>query len=162
MNLWMRLRFNFFILIDWLLGTRLVDGELAHLQGRVQACETRVSEVQQQVDDLNRFLYVLQVELCVLYLRQRYLLHPHTWLRFSPADGMDEGAGLDLLIGQLVKPGLASVRSAGGGDGTYVYHLRPDWDAIVYVLSGWRAHLEPLTMVWISELRSICDGETCY
>jgi len=153
-NTWDRLWFAVLITTDRLLGTHLVERELARLQRRVEAFETQASAIRQQMEELNRLLHVVQVELCVLYLRQRQILRPETWLCFAPAGSVDEERGLDLLIGRLVKHGLATVRTEAVGEQAYVYHLRPDWAAIAGLLSAWKEHLDPVTALWLDERRS--------
>ena len=154
MNTWDHLWFAVLITTDRLLGTHLVERELARLQRRVEAFEAQASAIRQQMEELNRLLHVVQVELCVLYLRQRQILRPETWLRFAPAGSVDEERCLDLLIGRLVKHGLATVRTEAVGEQAYVYHLRPDWAAITGLLSAWKEHLDPVTAFWLDERRS--------
>lgn len=74
MTVWTRLRFWAFLVIDRLLGTHLVDREMVHLQHHIETFATQVSALRQQMEDLNLLLHVAQVQMCVLYLRQRYLL----------------------------------------------------------------------------------------
>jgi hypothetical protein len=158
MNIWDRVWFTVLILADRLLGTCLVERELARMQRRVDAYQAQASAIQQRMEGLERLLHVIHVELCILYLRQRRLLQPETWLRFAPAEGIGEERDLDLLISQLVKHGLATVRTEAVSERTYVYHLRPDWDAIADLLSTWKEHLDPLTIAWVEEVRSGQSG----
>ncbi|HEY67769.1 MAG TPA: hypothetical protein G4N97_05800 [Thermoflexia bacterium] len=159
MNVWIRLWFAVLVIADRLLGTHLVEWELARLQRRIEAYKAQASAIRQQMEELNRLLQVAQVELCVLYLRQRRILQPDTWLRFAPAESADEERDLDMLIDRLVKRGLAAVRTEPVGEQTYVYHLCPDWAAIVGLLSTWEKYLDPLTVSWLEELRRDENGE---
>jgi hypothetical protein len=59
-----------------------------------------------------------------------------------------------LLISQLVREGLATVGTELLGGQVYVYHLYPDWDAIADLLNDWNEHLDPLTFLWLEEIRS--------
>ncbi len=162
MNIWTRLWFAVLIVTDRLLGTHLVERELARLQRRVETFEAQASAIRQQMEELNRLLHVVQVELCVLYLRQRHLLRPETWLRFAPAESADEERGLDLLIGRLVKHGLSTIRTEAVGEQTYVYHLCPDWPAIADLLSARKELLDPVTAFWLDKMRSSENGKIYY
>lgn len=159
MNVWIRLWFAVLIVADQLLGTHLVEWERARLQRRIEAYEAQASAIRRRMEELKRLLQAAQVELCVLYLRQRCILRPETWLRFAPAESVDEEKDLELLIGWLVKHGLATVRTEAVGEQIYVYHLRPDWAAIVDLLSTWKEHLDPVTVSWLEEIRSNENGE---
>ena len=52
------------------------------------------------------------------------------WLRFAPR-GDDDEALLDSAIECLVKPRLAAIDDEPAGPGNYIYHLHPDWAAII-------------------------------
>nr|HID14668.1 hypothetical protein [Anaerolineae bacterium] len=162
MSIWTRLWFAVLTVTDRLLGTRLVEREMARLQRRIEAYEAQAATIRQQMEEFNRLLQVAQVELCVFYLRQRRILRPETWLRFAPGESADEEKNLDMLIGHLVKHNLAAVRTEAVGEQTYVYHLRPDWAAIVGLLSAWKGYLDPLTLSWLEEMRSNENGEIHY
>jgi hypothetical protein len=159
MTFWGRLRFFFLVFTDWLLGTRLVERELTRLQRQVQTYEAYASAILQQMQALSHVLHVVQVELCVLYLRQRYLLRSNTWLRFDPAEDADEERSLDLLIARLVKHDLATVRTEAVGEQAYAYHLRPDWSSLIDLLSTWKDRLDPVMLLWLGEMRSKENGE---
>ncbi|MFQ6100181.1 MAG: hypothetical protein ACE5OS_02950 [Anaerolineae bacterium] len=159
MNVWIRLWFAVLVIADRLLGTHLVERELARLQRRVEAFEEQASAIRRQMEELTHLLHAAQVELCILYLRQRHLLWPATWLRFAPAENVADEGDLDMLIGQLVKHGLATVHTEEVGEQTYVYHLRPDWAAILDLVSTWKEHLDPVTASWLEKIRSSENGE---
>ncbi|RLC67739.1 MAG: hypothetical protein DRI48_01480 [Chloroflexi bacterium] len=155
MNAWVRLRFAVLILADRLLGTHLVDRELARLQQHIEIFEKQASTIRKQMGELNRLLHLIQVQMCVLYLHQRYLLRPESWLCFAPAESTAEEKELELLIGRLVKHDLAKIRTESLGDQRYVYYLRPDWDALVNLLNtGEPQYLDPVVTSWLDEMRS--------
>jgi hypothetical protein len=154
MSIWTRLRYAVFAITDRLLGTHLIDQEMARMQQHLEAFEDQTIILRKQMEDLNRLLHVVQVQLCVLYLRQRYMLRPETWLRFAPADSADEERDLDLLIGRLVRHGLSTITTEQVGRNTYVYHLHPDWTAIAGLLGGWRESQDPATVAWLTNLWS--------
>ncbi len=159
MNVWIRLWFAVLIVADRLLGTRLVEWELARLQRRIAVYEFQVTAIRRRMEELTRLLQVAQVELCVLYLRQRHIFRPETWLCFAPAESVDDEKALNLLISRLVKHGLAAVCTETVGERAYVYHLRPNWAAIVDLLSAWSEHLDPLTASWLEEMRGNENGK---
>jgi hypothetical protein len=159
MSIWARLWFVVLVTADRLLGTRLVEWELARQQRRMELYEAQASAIRRQIEHLDRLLQVTQVELCVLYLRQRRILRPEAWLRFAPAENVDEERGLDLLIGRLVKQGLATVRTETVGEQTYVYHLHLNWAAMADMLSAWKEPLDPIVTSWLEEMRSNEDGQ---
>ena len=111
MSIWMRVRYVVFAIADRLLGTRLIDREKARLRHHLELFEDQTVALREQMEDLNQLLHVVQVQLCVLYLRQRHMLRPETWLSFAPAESADEERDLDLLIGRLVRYGLSTVRT---------------------------------------------------
>ena len=158
MSIWTRVRYVVFAITDRLLGTRLIDRERAHLQHHLEVFEDRATTLREQMEDLNRLLHVVQVQLCVLYLRQRHMLRPETWLRFAPVESVNEERDLDLLIGRLVRYGLSTIMTEKVGENTYFYHLQPDWAAIVDLLGGWRESQDPATAAWLANLWSGENG----
>jgi hypothetical protein len=158
MNVWIRLWFAVLIVADRLLGTHLVEWELTRLQRRITVYEAQATTIRRRMEELTHLLQVAHVELCILYLRQRHIFRPETWLRFDPAESADDEKALNLLIGRLVKHGLAAVCTETVGERAYVYHLRPDWAAIVDLLSAWSEHLDPLTASWLEEMRGNENG----
>jgi hypothetical protein len=152
MSIWTRVRYAVFALTDRLLGTRLIDREKARLRHHLELFEDRTAALREQMEDLNQLLHIVQVQLCVLYLRQRHMLRPETWLCFAPAESANEERDLDLLIGRLVRYGLSTIRTEEVGERSYVYHLQPDWAKIVDLLSGWRESQDPATAAWLSDL----------
>jgi hypothetical protein len=156
------MRFAGLVVIDRLFGTRLVERELARLQSHIATFETQASVLQQQIEEANRLLHAVQVELCVLYLHQRRLLLPEAWCRFAPAEGADEGNHLDLLINRLVKHGLATVRTEATGERVYVYYVQPDWEAIADLLGNWQELMTPVVSTWLDEMRSNEYGDICH
>ncbi len=120
------LRFVCLALSDRLLGTHLVEREMARLQREMEIYEAQASIMRRQMEELSHLLHVIQVALCVCYLYRRWTLRPTTWFHFAPAEGADEERDLDMLISRLVRHGLAAVRTEPIGEGAYLYHLRPD------------------------------------
>lgn len=153
MNAWIRLWFAILVAADRLLGTRLAEREAARLQHRINDLEIQAAAIRSQMDRLTHLLHVSRVELCVIYLQQRYLTQPETWLRFAPEKSAEEERDLDILIEQLVQHRLATVHTETVGEQTYVYHVSPDWAAITNLLSQQQEYLNPTTIPWLEEMR---------
>jgi hypothetical protein len=77
---------------------------------------------------------------------------PDTWLCFSPDRDTVEENGLNLLVDRLSRPGLAAIHTEEIGERVYVYHVCPDWEAIIDLLSTWREHVNPLALIWLEEI----------
>lgn len=146
-----KILFAALILVDHLLGTHLVDKELARREAKVARYRARMTELEKQLTRLEGLLGALNLRLCLLYLRERSLLSPERWLSFDPNDP-EKDKGLDLLIEHLVKSRLATIEMDEVEEGHYVYHLRPDWAAIRAVFAEQQADLEPGMKGWLSEL----------
>lgn len=146
---WTRLWMTGLLLLDRLLGTDLTERELARREAKVAAQEARLIAIRQRMAELDELLAITELELCLLYLRQRHLLRRDTWLRFAPAEAEAEEKGLDLVIEQLVKRGLASVRTEPLGEEAYIYHLRPDWTAIASRLAVYHEALDAEVTTWV-------------
>jgi len=159
MNIWTHLWFATLVITDRLLGTNIVERELIRLKRQMEAFENQATAIQQQMEELSHLLHVTQVELCVIYLRQRHILQPETWLRFAPAGNADDESELDIIIDRLVKHNLAAIRTEAISGQTYVYHLRPDWAAISDLMNTWRKHIDPATASWLEKIRNSENGK---
>ena len=149
------------VIVDRLFGTSLVEREVARRKAEVARHEARLSAISEQLVKLGELLETANLQLCLLYLRQRNLLLPHRWLYFDLADSQED-KGLDLLIHHLVKPRLAAIEmqqasSRGSARGIekdrYVYKLSPDWAAISGLLAQREADLQPEIAEWLKTLK---------
>ena len=149
------------VIIDRLFGTSFVEREVARRKAEVARHEARLSEIGGQLVKLGELLETANLQLCLLYLRQRNLLLPHRWLYFDLANSQED-EGLDLLIHHLVKPRLAAIEmqeasSRGSARGIekdrYVYRLSPDWTAISGLLAERQADLQPEIAEWLKTLQ---------
>jgi hypothetical protein len=146
-----KILFTALILVDHLLGTRLVEKELGRREAKIARYKARMTELEKQLTSLEGMLGAINLRLCLLYLRERSLLLPEQWLSFDPNDP-EEDRSLGLLIEHLVKPRLATIEMDKVGEGHYVYHLQPDWAAIRVFFAEQQADLEPGVKGWLSEL----------
>lgn len=136
------------VTIDHLFGTGFVEREIARRKAKVARYEAIVVELHEQLVRLEGMLQAANVQLCLLYLRQRELLLPDGWLRFDSANP-EEDKGLDLLINHLVKPRLAAMEVQEVEQGHYTYKLEPDWAAIGDFLAQREADVQPEIADWL-------------
>jgi hypothetical protein len=101
---------------------------------------------------LGELLEAANLQLCLLYLRQRNLLSPQRWLHFDPVNPQED-QGLDLLINHLVKPRLAAIEMQEVESNHYIYRLKPDWAAIGDFLAQREADLQPEIANWLKTLK---------
>lgn len=140
------------VIIDRLFGTSLVEREVARRKAEVARHEARLSEISEQLVNLGELLETANLQLCLLYLRQRNLLLPHRWLYFDLANSQED-KGLDLLIHHLVKPRLAAIEIQEIEKDRYIYKLTPDWAAISDFLAERQADLQPEIAEWLKTLK---------
>ncbi len=147
--------------IDHLFATDFLEREAARRKAKVARSEARLAEISEQLVKLGGLLEAANLQLCLLYLRQRELLSPHRWLYFDPTNPQED-QGLDLLIHHLVKPRLAAIEiqeasSRGSARGVekdhYIYRLEPDWAAIDAFLAQREADLQPDIADWLETLK---------
>jgi hypothetical protein len=146
-----RILFTALILVDHLLGTHLVEKELARREAKVARYRAQMTELEKQLTGLEGLLGAINLRLCLLYLQERNLLSPERWLSFDP-NNLEEDRGLDLIIEHLVKPRLATIEMNKVEEGHYVYQLQPDWAAIRAFFAEQQADLEPDMEEWLSGL----------
>ena len=146
-----KILFTALILVDHLLGTHLVEKELARREAKVARYSTQMTELERELTKLEGLLGAINLRLCLLYLRERSLLSPERWLSFDPDDPAED-KGLGLVIEHLVKPRLATIEMDKVEEDHYLYHLQPDWAAIRAFFSEQQADLEPDMEGWLSEL----------
>ena len=139
-------------IIDRLFATNFLGKEVARRKARVARSEARLAEISEQLVKLERLLEAANLQLCLLYLRQRELLSPQRWLHFDPADP-HEDQGLDLLINHLVKPRLAAGEMQEVEKNHYIYKLKPNWAAIGDFLAQRGADLQPEIADWLKILK---------
>ncbi|MBL7182891.1 MAG: hypothetical protein ISS50_00410 [Anaerolineae bacterium] len=139
-------------IIDRLFATDLLEREVARRKARVARSEARLAEISEQLLKLGGLLEAANLQLCLLYLRQRELLSPQRWLHFDPANPQED-QGLDLLINHLVKPRLAAIEVQEIEKNHYIYKLKPDWAAIDGFLAQREADLQPEIAGWLNMLK---------
>jgi hypothetical protein len=153
-----RLRARLLLTIDRLLGTRLVERELARQQAKIEQLVAHIEAVNRDLDAVAGGLAFFRLALCLVELKARSERDDlDDWLRFVlQSDGAaleahkagDESL-LDSAIECLVKPRLAAIDAEPAGPGNYVYRLHPDWAAIIAHLGG--TAVAPELMSWLEE-----------
>jgi hypothetical protein len=142
MNRASRLRAWLLLATDRLLGTRLLERALAQKQAQIERLLTDMETVNQDLDALAQELAFYRLALCLLELKARSERDDvDDWLRFVPQGegeqvSIGDEAVLDSAIECLVKPRLATIDVVPAGAGGYIYHLHPDWAAIIAHLDG--------------------------
>lgn len=139
-------------IIDRLFATDLLEREVARRKAKIARYEARLAEISQQLLKLGGLLEAANLQLCLLYLRQRELLSPQRWLHFDTANAQED-QGLDLLIQHLVKPRLAAIETQGIEENRYIYTLEPDWAGIDAFLAQREADLQPEIADWLKRLK---------
>jgi hypothetical protein len=139
-------------IIDRLFATNFLEREVTRRKANIARSEARLAELSEQLVKLGGLLEAANLQLCLLYLRQRNLLLPHRWLYFDPANPQED-KGLDLLIHHLVKPRLAAVEIQEPKKDRHIYKLEPDWAAIGDFLAQREADLQPEIADWLETLK---------
>jgi hypothetical protein len=139
-------------IIDRLFATDFLEREVARRKAKVARSEARLAEISEQLLKLGELLEAANLQLCLLYLRQRNLLSPQRWLHFDPVNPQED-QGLDLLINHLVKPRLAAIEIQEVEKNHYIYRLKPDWAAIGDFLTRREADLQPEIANWLKVLK---------
>lgn len=149
MRFWDRVLFLGLAVVDKLFDSHLVQREMERRRKHLAVYQARVTNIQQKIDDLETQLTGLHLQLCLIYLRQRYMTDLDNWLRFET--GGDDERGLGLLIEYLVKPRLAAIEMHEIAPRHHVYYLRPDWTAIAVAIGDTPETLELETFVWLQQ-----------
>jgi hypothetical protein len=139
-------------IIDRLFATNFLEREVARRKAKIARSEARLAELSEQLVKLGGLLEAANLQLCLLYLRQRNLLLPHRWLYFDTANPQED-QGLDLLIHHLVKPRLAAIEIQEAEKDHHIYKLEPDWAAIGDFLAQREADLQPEIADWLETLK---------
>lgn len=134
MSRWTRFQWRVRLLavIDWLLGTHLVDLAVNRWRQDVEAMQTEITSLQTRLDELNASRRAILRHLCLSYLQLRQVQSPDGWLHFDPRNPAEESA-IDVLTRALVAPHWARwkvTRVAAEDANIYTYDLLPDWTAL--------------------------------
>jgi hypothetical protein len=139
--------------IDKVLGTHLIERELVKRQREIERLVAHIEAVDRDLDTLAEELAFYQLAICLIELKARSeRTDLDEWLCFAPQNAGDESL-LDNAIEYLVKPRLASVDAEPDGMGDYVYHLHPDWAAIIARFSSTVVASELLA--WLEEQQGV-------
>jgi hypothetical protein len=137
------------LMLDRLLGTRLVERELARRQAAIERLVARVEAVNRDLEALAEELAFYRLAVCLAELKARSEREGwDDWLCFAPHSDGDELL-LDSAIECLVKPRLAAIDAEPAGPGNYIYRLHLDWAAIIARVRG--TALASELMAWLEE-----------
>jgi hypothetical protein len=134
MNRWTRLRWRLRLMrmIDWLLGTHLVDAAASDWRDELELIQAEITTVQERLEELHVARGAILRHLCLSYLMLRKNQSPDGWLHFDSQTPPEESA-IDILTRSLVAPHWARWRITQVADeeeDLYTYELVPDWQAL--------------------------------
>jgi hypothetical protein len=155
MNRWTRLRWRLWLIgvIDWLLGTHLVDEAASGWRGELEVMGAEIATLQARIEELNASRRAILRHLCLSYLQLRQVQSPDGWLHFNPRVPPEESA-IDILTRALVTPHWARwriVKVATEGEDVYTYDLVPDWAALHQEARTRAASLPAGLLDWLGE-----------
>jgi len=154
-NRWTRLRWHVRLLavIDWLLGTQLVETATDRWRQELRAMQAEISGLQVRLEELDASRGAILRHLCLSYLQLRQVQSPESWLHFDPRIPTEESA-IDVLTRALVTPHWARwhiAHVAVEDDALYTYDLVPDWESLHQDALGHTASLPPGLLDWLAE-----------
>ena len=155
MNRWTRFRWRvrMLALIDWLLGTNLVDNVTGRWRQEIEAMQTEIAALQTRLEKLDSSRGLILRQLCLNYLQLRQAQFPAGWLHFDPRIDAEETA-IDVLTRALVTPHWARwkiTQTAIEDEDLYTYDLVPDWEALHQDALGHIANIPPSLLDWLSK-----------
>ena len=155
MNRWTRLRWRLRLLgvIDWLLGTHLVDEAASRWQQQLKEMQAEINSLQTRLEELGASRSAILRHLCLSYLQLRQVHSPTDWLHFDPQDPAEESA-IDVLTRALVTPHWARWRITQvmrEDEAGYSYDLVPNWSDLHQDALNHAASLPPSLLDWLGE-----------
>ena len=155
MKRWVRLRWQVRMLgvIDFLLGTHLVNEATRRWLQELEAMQTEIISLQTDLEELNVSRATILRQLCLSYLQLRQLHDPTGWLHFDPQTSTEESA-IDVLTRALVSPHWARWRITQirtEDDTRYVYDMVPDWKALHQDALNHAANFPSSLIDWLHE-----------
>ncbi len=134
MSRWARLRWRvrLFAVIDWLLGTHLLDQATSRWRQELEVMQTEIALLQARLEELDVSRGAILRHVCLSYLELRQSKSPEGWLHFDPRVPTEETT-IDVLTRALVTPHWARwkiTQVAEQEDEVYTYDLVPDWGAL--------------------------------
>ena len=134
MSRWARLRWRvrLFAVIEWLLGTHLLDQATSRWRQELELMQTEIALLQARLEELDVSRAAILRHLCLSYLELRQSQSPEGWLHFDPRVPTEETT-IDVLTRALVTPHWARwkiTQVAAQEEDLYTYDLVPDWGAL--------------------------------
>ncbi len=140
-------------MIDWLLGTHLVEQAAIRWQQELDALQNQISSLEARLEELNAARGALLRHLCLSYLQLRQVQSPEDWFHFDPRDS-DEESAIEVLTRALVAPHWARwkiTQAAAESTDLFTYDLVPNWTALHQDALKHGASLPPSLLVWLAE-----------
>ncbi len=155
MSRWTRLRWRIRLLgmIDWLLGTHLVEQTTNRWQHELETMQVEINTLQAHLEELDDSRVAILRHLSLSYLQLRQTQSPSNWLHFDPRVPAEESA-IDVLTRALVTPHWARWRItcvAADEEDLFVYDIVPDWAALYQDALEYAASLPPGLLDWLGQ-----------
>lgn len=148
-----RWRLRLLAIIDWLLGTHLVDRVVGRWRREIEAMQNEVASLQTRMEELDASRKSTLHDLCLIYVQLRQTESPDCGLHFDPRDPAEESA-INVLTKALVTPHWARWRInpiAGEDANLYTYDLVPDWPALHQDALNRAASFPSVLLNWLEE-----------
>jgi hypothetical protein len=147
-----RLRVRFLAVVDWMLGTHLVERLTDHWRQEIQLMQSDISSLHTRLEELDDSRSAMLRQLCANYLQIRQIRSPEDWLHFDPRNP-DEESAIEVLTRALVAPHSARwhVNPLAGHDNLYTYDLVPDWEALYQDAVQHADVFSPSLLNWLAE-----------
>jgi hypothetical protein len=155
MSRWARLRWRvrLFAVIDWLLGTHLLDRATSRWRQELETMQSEIASLQARLEELDVSRGAILRHLCLSYLELRQSQSPEGWLHFDPRVATEETA-IDVLTRALVTPHWARwkiTQLAKGEEDLYTYDLVLDWEALHQDALDHAASVPPSLLDWLRQ-----------
>ncbi len=155
MSRWARLRWRvrLFAVIDWLLGTHLLDRATSRWRQELEAMQSEIALLQARLEELDVSRAAILRHLCLSYLELRQSQSPEGWLHFDPRVTTEETA-IDVLTRALVTPHWARwkiTQLAKQEEDLYTYDLVPDWEALHQDALNYATSVPPSLLDWLRQ-----------
>ena len=149
---WFRLRVRFLAIVDWMLGTHLVERLTDHWRHEIQSMQSDISSLRTHLEELDDSRGAMLRQLCVNYLQIRQIRSPEDWLHFDPRNP-DEESAIEVLPRALVAPHSARwhVNPVAEHDNLYTYDLVPDWETLYQDAVQHAGVFSPGLLNWLAE-----------
>ncbi len=162
MNRWTRFRWcvRLLAVIDWLLGTHLVERLTSRWRQEIEVMQTQITSLEARLEELDVSRGAVLRHLCLSYLQLRQVQSPEDWYHFDPRVSAEEAA-IEVLTRALVTPHWARWRITqveAGESKLYTYDLVLDWTALHQDALEYGASFPLSLLDWLVEQMEQAEG----